>query len=125
MRIIPTRIHGALDYLTVILLIALPRVTGGLEWPEKATALLSALALATLVYSLLTRYELGALRVLPVRGHLMLDFLSGITLFAAAIALKANATVTTIVLLLGLFEIGTALLSHARSPLEASTRGMA
>jgi hypothetical protein len=59
MKPMTTRIHGMLDYLSVGVLLALPRV---FHWRKEPTRLLTASALSTLVYSLLTRYEWGLAR---------------------------------------------------------------
>lgn len=79
MRVIPSRIHGVLDYVVGVLLILSPRLfgfqTGGIE--ERLPVFLGV---AALVYSLITRYELGLFKVLPFRTHLTLDFLSGVLL---------------------------------------------
>src|SRR3954471_13616511 len=79
MRVIPTRIHGMLDYLVGALLIAAPWLfdfnRGGAEtW---VPVILGAGALA---YSLFTDYELGAVRRIPMPIHLGLDLASGVLL---------------------------------------------
>lgn len=73
-RFVPTRAHGVLDYLSVATLVTLPRLLGG---SAPLTRVLTGVAAGTLVYSLSTRYELGAVKVLPVRVHLVLDAVSG------------------------------------------------
>ena len=61
MSLISVRTHGMLDYLTAGALLALPRALG---WSKPATSLLTNTAAATVGYSLLTRYELGVVKVL-------------------------------------------------------------
>jgi len=98
-----TRTHGVLDYTSVVLLLALPRVAG---WSKPVTHLLTGSALATLAYSLLTRYELGAVRLLPVPAHLALDRTSGIALCAAGGMMGDELpTVRAALVGLGLFEV--------------------
>ena len=75
-----TRTHGVLDFLTAGTLVALPRMLG---WGERVTDTLTKVAIGTLGYSLLTDYEYGVLRVLPMRGHLAIDAMSGVALCAA------------------------------------------
>ncbi len=87
MKPMTTRIHGMLDYLSVGVLLALPRV---FHWRKEPTRLLTASALSTLVYSLLTRYEWGLARVLPVKAHLALDTTSGVILCGAPLLLTPN-----------------------------------
>ncbi len=98
-----TRTHGVLDYASVVLLLALPRVAG---WSRPVTHLLTGSALATLVYSLLTRYELGAAKLLPVPAHLALDRTSGVALCAAGGVMADEPPVVRAALAgLGLFEV--------------------
>ena len=70
MKLLSTRTHGVVDYLTAGTLLALPRAMG---WGDRVTNLLTGAALGTVAYSLLTRYELGAVKVLPMKAHLALD----------------------------------------------------
>jgi hypothetical protein len=110
MRPIPTRVHGALDYMTVVALFALPRLLG---WSDHLTTLMTAMAVITLIYSLITRYELGALGTLPMRGHLVLDFVSGLVFLAAALLLTREPDgVRAVLAAIGAFEIGASLLTQ-------------
>lgn len=102
-KLFSTKTHGVLDYLTVAQLIALPRMLG---WSSGVTNLLTGAAINTLGYSLLTRYELGAYKVLPMKGHLALDAVSGATLLAAPMFFpKESTTVKAALIGLGVFEI--------------------
>ena len=76
MRMISTRTHGVLDYLTGGTLLAVPGLLGLKDVPASARVLRLAGGGAAL-YSLLTDYELGALRVLPMPVHLAMDAASG------------------------------------------------
>ena len=82
MRFIPTRVHGILDYATGLLLIAAPWLLGFARYGAETwiPVLLGAGALA---YSLLTDYELGLVKVLPMKAHLALDAASGVLLAAS------------------------------------------
>jgi len=70
--LISTRIHGCIDYAVGAFLFAAPYLfgfaTGGAK--QWVTMALGAFAIG---YSLLTRYELGAVPVLSMRGHLAFD----------------------------------------------------
>jgi hypothetical protein len=82
MRFIPTRVHGVLDYLTGLLLIAAPWVFGFADGgAEQWVPIL--LGVGVIGYSLLTRYELGVKRTLSVPTHLWLDVLGGALLAAS------------------------------------------
>ncbi len=80
MQIIPTRIHGIIDYLTAALLVATPLLLG-LE--GAARWVLIGAGLAALAYSLLTDYELGLLPVLSMPAHLAVDMALGLFLIAS------------------------------------------
>ena len=82
MRFSPSRVHGVLDYLVGLLLIAAPKIFG-FEGTGIASQLPTLMGVATIVYSLLTRYELGLLKVLPFRVHLGIDALAGVLLAAS------------------------------------------
>jgi len=104
MRFIPTRVHGVLDYLTAGVLIAGPsmlrlRQNGMQRW------LPVALGIGTISYSLLTDYELGLFKLIPMPMHLALDAANG-ALLAASPWLFGFAEETSAPHLgLGLFEI--------------------
>ena len=116
---IPTHIHGILDYLSVIALFSLPRA---LHWPDRVTALLTGFAVLTLIYSLLTRYELGAIRLIPMRAHLIIDLLSGLTLCAVPFVLYREPRDITYALIgMGVFEIVVPLLTQTHSRVETHT----
>ncbi len=76
MRIVSTKTHGVLDYLTGAALLAAPKALGLDDVPSSSRALKLAGGGAT-AYSLLTDYELGAAKLLPMPVHLALDAASG------------------------------------------------
>lgn len=76
MKIIPRKIHGFLDYLVGMVLIAVPWLFGFAD-DGPATYIPVALGAGALVYSILTNYEWGLVRLIPFRVHLLLDVLSG------------------------------------------------
>ena len=111
---ISTRVHGVLDYMTAAFLHTLPRVMG---WSPTVTGLLDAAGGAATAYSLMTRYELGAVRVLPMKAHLTLDALTGGAMIGAALLLEdEDPEVRATLAGIGLWEIGAALLTQTRSP---------
>lgn len=120
MRIIPTRIHGVLDYLSVAALLAIPRVLG---WDSLVTNLLTGSAAGTLAYSMLTRYELGLAEVLPMKGHLALDGIGGAALCGAALMFRdrEEASVVGALYGLGVFELAAAVMTQTE-PSSSSIR---
>ena len=82
MQIFSTRLHGVLDYLGGLLLIVGPWLLGFADGGP-AQWVPVAIGVAVIGYSLLTDYELGALRIIPMRVHIAIDILAGIFLAAS------------------------------------------
>ena len=107
---ISTRAHGVLDYMTAAFLHTLPRVMG---WSRDVTRLLDAAGTGATGYSLVTNYEMGVVKALPMKAHLALDALSGGALIGAALVMddedpEVRATLAGI----GVWEIAAALLTR-------------
>ena len=121
MRWIPTRLHGVLDYLTGVFLIAMPFLfdfdRGGAE-----TMVPIMLGVGAIAYSLLTDYELGAIRKLAVRTHLALDIASGLFLAASPWIFDFEEYVYLPHLVVGLFEVMTAMMTKATAEGSTYTR---
>jgi hypothetical protein len=114
MRFIPTKVHGVMDYLVGILLIASPWLfdfnRGGME-----TWIPVILGVGALVYSVLTDYEMGLSRALSMRTHLTMDLISGIFLAASPWIFGFADYVYMPHLIMGILEIGTSLMTK-RNP---------
>jgi len=104
MRFIPTRVHGVLDYLTAGVLIAAPSMLGFRKHGMQ-TWLPVALGVGTIGYSLLTDYELGLFKIIPMPMHLVLDAANGALLAASPWLFGFAEEVSAPNLGLGLFEI--------------------
>jgi hypothetical protein len=111
-----TRVHGILDYAVGLLLIALPFLLG-LDSRTAEAWVLTGAGLVALVYSVLTSYELGLLRLIPMPVHLALDALSGLFVAASPWLFGFADRVYLPHLLMGAFEIGAALMTR-RVPRE-------
>jgi hypothetical protein len=110
MKPISTSVHGILDYVSVGTLLAAPRLFG---WNGAVRQLLSIAALGTLGYSLMTRYELGLIKALPMQSHLALDAASGALLCAAPLFLRqAEGSARAALVGMGLFELAAAALTQ-------------
>jgi hypothetical protein len=113
MRFIPTRVHGALDYVIGVVLIAAPWLlgfaTGG---PEQWVPVL--IGVAIVVYSALTAYELGLTPLIPVPVHLTIDIVAGIVLALSPWLFGFAAVVVWPHLLVGLIVIGAGLTTETR-----------
>lgn len=110
MRFIDTRVHGIVDYLMGVFLMAAPWLfgfaTGGAaQWVPVI------LGIAVLLYSLMTDYELGVIKVISMRAHLMIDLLSGVFLAASPWIFGFSEEVFLPHLILGIAEIGASLMT--------------
>lgn len=104
MKIIGTRVHGYLDYIVAILLIASPWIFGFAD--ERAAAYVPiGLGIITIVYSLFTKYELGVSPRLNMSTHLTLDVISGFMLALSPWLLSFAETVWIPHVVVGIFEI--------------------
>lgn len=111
MRFIPTRIHGMLDYVVGSLMIASPWLFGFSDH-EAATWTVVGVGLLALVQSLMTDYETGVVRKIPMATHLMMDMVAGAFLAVSPWVLGFAETVWVPHLVLGLIEIGTAMMTR-------------
>jgi hypothetical protein len=77
-RFVPTRVHGVFDYVGGIALIIAPFLFGFFSVGGIAVILPMVLGVGLIVYSLLTRYELGipAIKFIPMPLHLLFDFVA-------------------------------------------------
>ena len=83
-RFVPTAVHGVLDYVGAIGLIASPFIFGFAGMGGTPVILPIVLGVGLIAYSLATDYERGipALRVIPMRVHLAFDFVASAFLAA-------------------------------------------
>lgn len=118
MRFIPTRVHGVLDYIVGLPLIAAPWVfdfnRGGAE-----TWIPVILGAGALVYSLFTNYELGLVKRIGMGTHLGFDAASGLLLAASPWLFGFSEFVYLPHLVLGLFEVIAALTTKTTPTTQA------
>ena len=117
MKIIDTKTHGYIDYIMGIFLLASPYLFS-LNPNAVESTIFYIMGATAIIYSLFTNYELGLLKVIPMKVHLLLDILSGILLAASPWLLGFADTVYQPHLVLGIIEIGAALLTTSKSRIE-------
>ncbi len=111
MRFIPTRLHGMADYATGLLLIASPWLFGFADG-SAAQWVPVLIGASILVMSLLTDYELSLSRVIPMPVHLAVDAAGGLLLAASPWIFGFADRVFWPHLIIGLLEIGAALMTR-------------
>jgi hypothetical protein len=113
MKIISTKVHGVLDYMMGILLIASPWIFGfaGNNW---ATWIPCILGISMIIYSLATDYEPGLSDNISMRTHLTLDIVAGAMLAASPWIFGFANEVYLPHLILGIAEIGAAALTTSK-----------
>ncbi len=108
MKFISTKVHGVLDYMMGLLLIASPWIFG---FADNGMQLWTPviLGLMTIIYSLMTDYELGLSDNISMRTHLIIDFMSGLLLAASPWLFGFAEEVYLPHLILGIVELGAVL----------------
>ncbi len=89
MKFISPKIHGLIDYLVVIFLLASPALFG---FTGLVATFTYALGAVHLLLTVLTNYPLGIVKIIPVSFHATIEVLVGIILIVLAYTLfKDNA----------------------------------
>jgi hypothetical protein len=108
MRVISTKVHGMLDYPLGIVLILAPNIFGFSDVGGAAVLIPRIIGVVILLSSLMTKYELGLIKVISMVNHLRLDYLASLLLAASPFIFgfhdeKKGAWVPLVVLGLGYF----------------------
>ena len=111
MRIISTRTHGVLDYVVGALLLIVPYILGFADGTA-AQWVPQFLGLVAIGGALMTDYELGVMRVIPMPVHLMIDIGSGALLALSPWLFGFSDRVFWPHLLVGIMEIGAGLMTR-------------
>lgn len=83
MKFVTKQIHAYLDYPVAIALIGLPFLLALGSSNPIAFQLSVATGVAALILTILTDHQLGLVRVIPYKIHLIVDLLVGLTFVAA------------------------------------------
>jgi hypothetical protein len=114
---IPTRIHGVIDYLVGLLLIAAPFLLGFADGTA-AQWVPMILGAGAILYSLMTNYELGLVKVIPMPVHLGLDIGSGALLAVSPWLFGFADRIWWPHVLVGVMEIVIPLMTNRRPSFE-------
>ena len=77
MKFLTLKLHGIIDYLAAIGLIAGPLMLFPAGTPGLVTAIPMIAGAALIIYSLITDYSVSARRIIPFKLHLAIDFAAG------------------------------------------------
>ena len=119
MGVIPTRIHGVIDYVMGVLLLASPWLFN-FNFADNAAATWVPVVIGLLILgtSLMTAYELGLIKVIPMPAHLVADMGAGAILLVSPWLFGVADEVWVPHVVLGVAEIGVALMTKRHSPVE-------
>jgi hypothetical protein len=118
MRFLPTRLHGIIDYLWGVALLAAPWLFGFADGGP-AQWLAVVFGIGAILYSLVTDYELGLVRLIPMSLHLMLDGLAGAFLAVSPWLFGFADRIFLPHLLFGLFSVAASLITRL-DPMQPS-----
>lgn len=109
-QVIPTKVHAMEDYLTST---TVPYTARKLGVMPSTRRILDSVAAVAGTQSMITDYEGGLIRVLPMRVHLASDVLMGLGLIAIATLMRRQPTVDRLFLAgVGAFTAATAVLTQ-------------
>jgi hypothetical protein len=122
-KLLPAWFHAIADYAVAALLILVPLIAGG---SDKAVATGIVVGLVVLGLSLVTRYPLGAVKLVPFTVHSAGDYLAAALLAIAPFALSFNDSDTGLSVFYiasGIAVLAVSLITNYQySPKRADTR---
>ena len=117
MKIIPRFYHGVLDYLSGLLLLVAPNLLGFADIGGATTWLPRIVGLMIILQALMTDYELGVMKVIPIAMHLMADYAIGAVLLLAPFLFGIpgrSVSATVLLLMMALVAFAAAFLTQPR-----------
>jgi hypothetical protein len=113
MKIIPTKVHGMLDYPWGLMLISSPWL---FHFSDGGAKMIIPIVLGALMLlgSIMTDYELGVFRVFSMRMHLFLDIVSAVFLAASPWIFGFQETVYKPHLWIGIIQLALSLMTSTK-----------
>jgi hypothetical protein len=116
---ISTRVHGIIDYLMAAVLIVVPFAFGFGVGNSAALWVPVVIGIVLLMTSLITRYELSVVKIVPMAVHLGADILAGLVLILSPFWLFGFSDQIWVPhVVLGVAEIGVPLLTRKHSKFD-------
>ena len=113
MKPISPKQHGVVDYVFAGTALAAPRVLG---WSDRVTRFLTGSAVAIVGMSAVTRYELGLVKLLPMKAHIAVDVAHNVLYLAAPRLFRdEDATVKGLVAAMAALGMAVDLLTETES----------
>ena len=107
---ISSQVHAVIDYVVGALLIVAPYLFGFANGgPEHLVPVI--LGAGTIVYSLITRYELSVAKIIPYKAHLGIDAVAGLLLLASPWLFGFTDSVWWPHVVVGIAELGVVAMS--------------
>jgi hypothetical protein len=117
MKIISPKVHGIIDYLVVLFLLASPTLFG---LSHEIRLYTYALAIVHLLLTVFTNYNAGLVKVIPLPIHGFIELIVGIGLIVVAFTLlKNDMTAHMFYAGFGIAVLVVYLLSDYRNPVKA------
>jgi len=116
-KIIPKFYHGVLDFLSGLVLLVAPNLLALTEIGGATAWLPRVVGLMILLQALMTDYELGVMKVIPIAMHLMADYVVGAFLVIAPFVFGISGrsiAATVLLLLMGILALGAAYMTEPR-----------
>src|SRR4051794_35929285 len=117
MKIIPKFYHGVVDYLSGLLLLLTPNLFGFAEMSGAVVWLPRIAGMVILLQGLMTNYELGVMKIIPMAMHLMANYLIGAFLIVSPFVFGISSrsmTATIVLLLMGVTGLLAAAITEPR-----------
>lgn len=111
MRFIPTRFHGILDYIVGVFMITAPWVLDFSD-NDAATWTIVIAGVLVLLQTIMTDFEVGLIRRIPMKSHLTMDFILGLALAVSPWVLNFDERVYMPHLIIGVFSMLASLTTH-------------
>ncbi|HEV7345985.1 MAG TPA: hypothetical protein VGN60_10195 [Devosia sp.] len=115
---ISSKTHAIIDYIVGVLLIAAPFLFGFANGGP-AQMVPTVLGAGTIIYSLITRYEYSAAKVIPYKVHLGIDALAGLLLLVSPWLFGFADLIWWPHVLVGVMELGVVAMSWSRADTTA------